>query len=213
MNENIDFLTNNNVIVDKIFPTDVLESFEKFLDDTRKFMPLEETNNNESMRFEQPSVLLNKELGRIRINLAPDLEIIKFFNDYIKQYSPSLYLGPAFFVEYNKKYGTPFLPPHLDQTSSFITFNYQLKSNITWRSMVEGKEVELLDGQGFWINVKDQVHWRRPHDFKEDDFLQMVFFHFLDYKNLKNTPNVKTSEIKSKVWLDKELKNGYKYYN
>lgn len=213
MDNHIDFLTKNNVVVDNIFPTNVLQSFEDFLNNARDSMPLAETNNNESMRFEQTSVLLNKELGRIRINLTPDLEIIKFFDNYIKQYSPSLYLGPAFFVEYNKKYGTPFLPPHLDQTPSFITFNYQLKSNINWRSMVEGKEVELLDGQGFWINVKDQVHWRRPYDFKEDDFLQMVFFHFLDSKNLKSPQSVKMSEIKSKIWLDKELQNGYKYYN
>jgi hypothetical protein len=118
----------------------------------------------------------------------------------------------AFFVEYNIKYGIPFLPPHLDQTPAQTTFNYQLRSNIDWSSFAEGKEIMLKDNSGFWINVRDQVHWRRPKTFKENDFLQMIFFHFIDNNNLVSMQTQENSHNQSQFWINKELEYGYKYY-
>jgi hypothetical protein len=77
--------------------------------------------------------------------------------------------------------------------------------------MVEGKEIELKDNQGYWMNVRDQVHWRRPQTFNDGDFLQMIFFHFHDPDNLFEMPDAHFLSSKTRPWILKEMKNGYSY--
>lgn len=213
MNSQIEQLTSNNIVLNDFLNKTILDDITKYIDEIIKQSSLVETNNNEDISIlSTNSILLNKELGRIRINLPLDLKIIKFLNEYVQSYNKFMSIQYAFFVEYNNKYGIPFLPPHLDQTSSKTTFNYQLRSNIDWSSFVEGKEIELKDNSGFWIDVRDQVHWRRPKVFEDGDFLQMIFFHFIDHRNQFSPQTKENSGNASAFWIEKELEYGYKYY-
>ena len=76
----------------------------------------------------------------------------------------------------------PSLLPHYDE--SFLqprfTLDYQLKSNISWDIVVEDKDLSLKDNQAATFAGTHQIHWRKPQEFKDDEYVEMVFCHFSD---------------------------------
>ena len=205
--------TENNNIIDNFLPDNIYSDITHYIDDQLIKKEWVSTHKNQLIKRsnDQNKVTINTDLGRIRLEVRPEPKLLKYIENYVQQYKKNIMFQHAYFVEYNKKYGIPNLPPHADATDSGITIVYQLKSNIVWKSMVEGKEIELKDNQGFWINVRDQAHWRRPHVFNDGDFLQMVFFHFHDPDNLFEMPDPQFLATKSRPWLLKEMENGYFY--
>ncbi len=204
--------TENNVIIDNFLSKDMYDNLIKHIQNELTKKEWVSTHKNELInRHNNNKVKINTDLGRIRLEVKPEPELLKYIEDYVHQYKNNIKFQHAYFVEYNSKYGIPNLPPHVDSTDSGITIIYQLKSNIIWKSMVEGKEIELKNNQAYWINVRDQAHWRRPYSFNNSDFLQMVFFHFADPDNILEMPDAQFLASKTRPWMIKELENGYSY--
>jgi hypothetical protein len=86
-------------------------------------------------------------------------------------------------VEQDGKQYKPSLFPHYDETfkEPRFTFDYQLRSNIDWPIVVEpDTELTLKDNQAATFSGTNQIHWRTPTEFKDGDYLEMVFCHFSD---------------------------------
>ena len=210
--KNIYYNTENNVVIDNFLPDNIYNNIAQYINNELIKKEWVSTHKNELInRHNNNKVKINTDLGRIRLEIKPEPELLKYLENYIQQYKKNMLFQHAYYVEYNKKYGIPNLPPHVDSTDSGITIIYQFKSNVVWKSMVEGKDIELKDNQGYWINVRDQAHWRRPHAFNDDDFLQMIFFHFHDPDNLFEMPDAQFLSSKTRPWVIKEMENGYFY--
>lgn len=77
----------------------------------------------------------------------------------------------------------PALFPHYDETFSEprFTFDYQLQANIEWPIIAEpNTELTLKNNQAATFSGTHQIHWRKPTEFKDDQFVEMLFFHFSD---------------------------------
>lgn len=72
------------------------------------------------------------------------------------------------------------LTPHRDETfrEPRLTVDIQLRSNIDWPISVEGRDYQLKDNQALTFAGTHQVHWRPKIEFKDDNFLDMIFCHF-----------------------------------
>lgn len=85
------------------------------------------------------------------------------------------------FARYSKEYGKfPLLNPHYDNTfkEHRLTLDIQLKSNIDWPIVVEDKIFYLKDNEALTFSGTNQIHWREYRDFKDGDFVEMIFCHF-----------------------------------
>jgi hypothetical protein len=106
----------------------------------------------------------------------------------------------------------PNLTPHFDEfEQSRFTFDYQLGGNTTWDLVVEEKEFTLLNNSALTFSGTHQIHWRKPKTFKDDEYIDMIFFH-LKKKNSKELSaehfySMKTKvEFYSKIY-DQEISN------
>jgi hypothetical protein len=97
---------------------------------------------------------------------------------------------------------TTFLPnltPHCDFFKEpRFTFDYQLGGNTTWDLVVEGKEFTLANNSALTFSGTHQVHWRKPKIFKNDEYIDMIFFH-LKKKNAEECSKEHVLEMDSKV--------------
>jgi hypothetical protein len=74
--------------------------------------------------------------------------------------------------------GKPRLIPHFDSfPEARYTFDMQLKSNTSWSIYVEGKEFVLANNQALTFSGTHQIHWRPEKQFKDDDYIDMLFCH------------------------------------
>lgn len=91
------------------------------------------------------------------------------------------------FARYSKEYGDlPILTPHYDNTfrEPRVTLDIQLRSNMNWPIVVEGKSFTLKDGESLTFSGTHQIHWRENIDLKDGEFVEMLFCHFsLQEKN------------------------------
>jgi len=93
-----------------------------------------------------------------------------------------LVLREISFARYEKyEEGLPVqLIPHSDETfrEHRLTFDVQLRSNRDWAIVVEGKSFTLKDNQALTFSGTSQIHWREKTEFKDGDFVDMIFAHF-----------------------------------
>lgn len=85
------------------------------------------------------------------------------------------------FASYSKEFGDlPLLSPHFDNTfkEPRFTFDVQLKSNISWPIIVRGQSFTLNDNEALIFSGTHQIHWREFREFKDGDFIDMLFCHF-----------------------------------
>ncbi len=85
------------------------------------------------------------------------------------------------FASYSKEYGDlPLLSPHFDNTfeEPRLTLDVQLRSNFSWPIVVRGTEFTLKDNQALTFAGTHQIHWRTFREFKEGEFIDMLFCHF-----------------------------------
>ena len=138
------------------------------------------------------SVNISKDLGRIEINQG-------FVPLPITMYSKLRELTSDFFnvphelanvvyVEYNKEYGTPNLPPHFDNDRNDLIVNYQLSSNTSWDIGVDLKQYALEDNSALLFNPNTNIHWRPNKNFNNGEYLKMVFFRFCKIGEPSNYP-------------------------
>jgi hypothetical protein len=106
----------------------------------------------------------------------------------------------------------PNLTPHFDDFEQpRFTFDYQLGGNTTWDLVVEEKEFTLLNNSALTFSGTHQIHWRKHKTFKDDEYIDMIFFH-LKKKNSKDLPAEHFSSMETKIELyskiyDQEISN------
>ena len=130
------------------------------------------------------------DLGRSKIHLSttPEyLNIIKRLEDIasflLKKDMMHSHTGC---VEYSNKSGQPNLPPHFDGDRNNLVFDYQLESNTTWDLGLGTKLYPLKDNSAIIFNANEYVHWRPHKNFKDGEYIKMLFFRFY---NKHNTPD------------------------
>jgi hypothetical protein len=97
-------------------------------------------------------------------------------------FDKKLKLTEICFANYSMREGMedPILSPHFDNTfeEERFTIDVQLKSNIKWPIVVEGKPFTLNDNEAVTFSGTHQIHWREDRKFNKDDFIDMLFCHF-----------------------------------
>jgi hypothetical protein len=155
----------NNKIYSDIFSLEELEIlYNAITDDTTNRTEIVPIYAQKVWFVEIPSIIVDK--------------VTSIMKDIHKQ---EVKLEEICFARYSKEYGEfPVLTPHFDNTfkEPRVTFDVQLNANIKWPIVVEGKSFLLKDNQAMTFSGTHQVHWRDPINFKDGDFIEMLFCHF-----------------------------------
>jgi hypothetical protein len=96
-------------------------------------------------------------------------------------HNENLKLEEISFARYSKEYSEiPALTPHYDNmfTHPRVTLDVQLRGNIDWPIVVEDYAMTLGDNMAAAFSGTHQIHWRKPIEFKDEDFVEMLFCHF-----------------------------------
>lgn len=106
----------------------------------------------------------------------------------------------------------PSLFPHYDETfkQPRFTFDYQLAGNIEWPLVIEpDKSFALKNNQAVTFSGTHQIHWRQPQIFADNDFIEMVFFHFSDpTQGTKEDSVNKVMDQKARLYSEQFYANG-----
>lgn len=125
-------------------------------------------------------------------------KIVKIAND---NFDKKLVLKELSFARYENSRGlNPLLFPHYDETfkEQRITFDIQVKSSMPWAIVVEDKPYTLSDNQALFFSGTHQVHWREKVEFKDGDFVDMIFCHFSE-EDPETTPESHYAIMNEKV--------------
>lgn len=107
----------------------------------------------------------------------------------------SVKLSEHAFTKYTRSSGyVPKLFPHVDEVfkEPRITLDLQIGGNVSWPLYVKGNKYVLENNQALIFSGTHQVHWREDQNLSNDDYLDMIFFHFVsdeypefesDYRN------------------------------
>lgn len=143
-----------------------------------------------AVEFKKDKIENQTFLGRIRLDYEIDdfhllpKNILKKANNLIQEFSDKDKRNYEFryfmFVEYNNKYGMPNLGPHKDATPFTGSFLCQIESNTSWDLYVDGDPYTLIDNSALLLNVRDQDHWRMHKEFKDGEYIKMLFLHYID---------------------------------
>lgn len=140
---------------------------------------------------------ISKDLGRLEFtikNIYIDENIILKLTNIAKSISKiDLMLLGVTYVEYNSKYGVPNLPPHFDGDSTDLLINYQLSSNTFWDIGLNFNIYNIKDNSALIFNPNKEIHWRPNKIFKDQEFIKMIFFRFVDLKNYKDNSHLSYS--------------------
>lgn len=82
------------------------------------------------------------------------------------------------FVDYDSRYGQPNLPPHFDGDSNALIIDCQYKSNTSWSLGVNTTVFDMKDNDAVIFNPNEYPHWRPHKEFKEGEFMTMIFIRF-----------------------------------
>lgn len=108
-----------------------------------------------------------------------------------------------------KRHYKPSLIPHYDHTfkEPRFTFDYQLDANVEWPIVVEpNKKLILKNNQAATFSGTHQIHWREPQHFTDDQYVEMLFFHFTD-------PNAEPKDKEtSRLITEKEKKYNAEFF-
>ena len=96
-------------------------------------------------------------------------------------------------VEYNLKYGNPNLPPHFDGDQTDVILNYQLDSNTSWSCGVNTEVFDMENNSALIFSPNANVHWRPHKEFKEGEFVRMIFFRFINTKRKSDYSHLRLS--------------------
>jgi hypothetical protein len=87
-------------------------------------------------------------------------------------------------VEYSNLYGKPNLPPHLDADKTDLIMVVQLESNTDWDIGLNCQVYKMKDNYALIFNPNKEVHWRVHKEFKDGEYVRMLFVRF---RNLNST--------------------------
>lgn len=89
----------------------------------------------------------------------------------------------ALCTTYSAKYGQPNLPPHFDGDTNDLIINMQIDSNISWDLGLNTDIYSIEDNSAIVFNGNTEVHWRPHKEFKEDEYITMMFVRFYNEEN------------------------------
>lgn len=127
----------------------------------------------------------DNELGRLKITLntvPPEIEkkLEKIASNILKKEMKTSHI---LYVEYSNKFGQPNLPPHFDADKNSLVFDYQLEANTNWDLGVGTKNYPLKDNSALLFNANENIHWRPIKEFKDGEYVRMIFFRLYDKNN------------------------------
>jgi hypothetical protein len=160
----------------------------------------------------QKDVKVYSKIGRLDIEKLelPDYILDKFDNLPIYDGSEKSWMnrGEVMYAEYSGKYGKSELRPHYDGGNSTYLIDYQLASNTSWAIGIEDDIYEIKDNHALALSPVTQLHWRPVKEFKENEYVAMLFFRF-------NEPN-HTNEYRPEATqerLEEVMKISESYYS
>jgi len=97
----------------------------------------------------------------------------------------------------------PRLYPHYDRGLEFATFTISiiLDSTFDWDLFCEGTKIPVKKNQGAFFSGSHQVHWRPPHEFKENDYYDILVCQFRVKANTEHLTNEHRSTMDDKVGM------------
>jgi hypothetical protein len=125
------------------------------------------------------------QLGRLKItlNTVPseiERKLERIAGNILKK---DMKTSHILYVEYSNKSGQPNLPPHFDADTNDLVFDYQLESNTSWPLGLDRAIYPLKDNSVLIFNANKNVHWRPHKEFKDGEYVRMLFFRFYDKHN------------------------------
>ena len=132
---------------------------------------------------------IHKDLGRKQFLHSPNLtfELEVKLTEIARKFSDKpLKFNNALAVEYSPLYGKPNLPPHLDGSSDDLIINIQLASNTVWDIGLNLQRYTLNDNSALVFNPNKEIHWRTHKQFKEGDYVRMLFVRFCNSENMSD---------------------------
>jgi hypothetical protein len=106
-----------------------------------------------------------------------------------------LKIDNAMVVEYNSKYGKPNLPPHFDGDTNDLIINMQLESNTSWDIGLNLEIYTLEDNSALVFNANTEIHWRTHKEFKEGEYVIMLFIRFYNLEKRSDYSYVPMNQI------------------
>lgn len=164
--------------VDNIFSPDQVEYIHSLINNT--VIP---EVDGEYVAFEDNNGTgLCKGLGRLQIgNLGlrmPDSMKSRMYEILSSVTDSPMAISHALYVEYNAKYGQPNLPPHFDGDTNDFIINYQLDANTAWDLGIDLDTYTLENNSALIFNANTSIHWRTHKEFKEGEYVKMLFVRF-----------------------------------
>jgi hypothetical protein len=142
----------------------------------------------------QENCTISKSLGRLQSSFKTPEELNKKLLNIAKNISlKELSVSAMTYVEYNKNYGTPNLPPHFDGDLSEVIINYQLSSNTSWDIGLDTKIYKIEDNSALVFNPNKNIHWRPHKTFNENEYVKMIFFRLWSKENIIDNSNLRYS--------------------
>lgn len=136
-------------------------------------------NENENR---SDAILGRKFLGTLRdISTKEIIEKLCKIAEKETDFPLSIHGGVCF--EYSKKYGEPNLPPHFDGDGNDLIINLQLSSNTVWEIGINLNVYEIEDNSALIFNPNKEIHWRTHKEFKDGEYVRMLFVRFYNAKN------------------------------
>jgi hypothetical protein len=126
------------------------------------------------------SIEIDPVLGRkiVYIKDIPEPLLLKVTNIANSISNEPLSFTHVLSVEYNREFGEPNLPVHFDGDDQDLILNFQLSSNISWDLGVNCEVYPLKNNSAVIFNPNLNSHWRPKKDFKDGDYVTMIFFRF-----------------------------------
>ena len=143
-------------------------------------------NGNYLNSKDNNGVGIDIDLGRLQFkNLSnlPESIINKINNLVFNLTKTSLTMSSISAVEYSNKYGEPNLPIHYDHDNSELIVNFQLSSNVLWEVGIDFNLYSLEDNSAIIFNPNRYKHWRPKKIFKDNEYVKMIFFRFINLDN------------------------------
>ena len=162
-----------NVIVDNVFTQDEINSIYKSVQNN--------TGGTFIKVFSQANTYIELDSSIIEKVTNKAKEISGNDNLVLTEYCHARYSNVT--SNCGKYHYKPALFPHHDETfkEPRFTFDYQINGNTEWPIIVEpDKKLTLKNNQAATFSGTHQIHWREPQHFTDDQYVEMVFFHFTD---------------------------------
>lgn len=128
-------------------------------------------------------------------------------------YGKKLKLYAVAFGRYSAEFGIPKLPPHIDEVPSQFTLDYQLDGNIEWAIIIEGNEYLLKNNSALVFEGEHVLHWRPKRNFKSDEFIDLMWFQFIDSNHWSYNAEIRPDYKEFKTILSTKLKKWESIYN